>query len=371
MKNKKSDTDKLIKNGLIICLVLFVLSILAPFVLTEPSISFISFKNTGEIGDTIGGITAPFIGLISAILVYLALKAQIDANVQVSSQFQLQKFENQFYEMIRLHKENVNEMTIKGYDREIIEFCKYTNEEKDLYEKESFSEQEVKNYTSGRKVFVTMITELKAVYEMVCAKIPENENYQIFDLSYFIFFDGLDSFERFLNEESEKGESVYKDSCFTELLYQLKIARRNHSETSGKANNFFDIKLHFKYKPFSGHQSRLGHYYRHLFQTVKFVVNYDGEVLSYSDKRNYLRILRAQLSNHEQLMLFYNWYSGYGSKWEQEKGNHFFTNYRMIHNIPESLIFIDIDLVDLFNEVNKKILKENEFDDLFEFQEWN
>lgn len=370
MKNKKS-VNRLIRNGLIICLILSVFSFFAPLILTEESISFVSFKGKGEIGDTIGGITAPFIGLVSAILVYLALKAQIEANLQVSSQFQLQKFENQFYEMIRLHKENVNEMSIKGYDKEIVEFCKYTNVEKDLYEKESFSEQEVKNYISGRKVFVTMITELKAVYEMFCAKIPENENYQIFDLSYFVFFDGLDSFERFLGEEFEKEESIYKDSCFNELLHQLKIARRNHTETSGKANNFFNIKLHFKYKPFSGHQSRLGHYYRHLFQTVKFVVNYDGEVLNYSDKRNYLRILRAQLSNHEQLMLFYNWYSGYGLKWEQKVGNHFFTDYRMIHNIPVNLIFNDVNLVDLFNGINNNILKENDSDDLFEFEEWN
>lgn len=130
MENKKLTNDKLINNGLIICFILLILSVFAPLVLTEESISFVSFIGKGEIGDTIGGITSPFIGLISAILVYLALKAQIDANIQVSSQFQLQKFENQFYEMIRLHKENVNEMTIKGYDKEIIEFCKYTNEEK-------------------------------------------------------------------------------------------------------------------------------------------------------------------------------------------------------------------------------------------------
>lgn len=370
MENKKS-VNRLIKNGLIICLILSVFSFFAPLILTEESISFVSFKGKGEIGDTIGGITAPFIGLVSAILVYLALKAQIEANVQVSSQFQLQKFENQFYEMIRLHKENVNEMSIKGYDNEVVEFYRYTDLENEIFEKESFSEQGITSYTSGRKVFVTMLTELKAIYEMVEAKIPEDDDYELLSISYSVFFDGLENFERFLTKESKKDKSIYKETHFNELLCQLKIARKNHTETSGRINNFFNIKLHFKYKPFSGHQSRLGHYYRHLFQTVKFVVNYDGEVLSYSDKRNYLRILRAQLSNHEQLMLFYNWYSGYGLKWEQEDGNHFFTDYRMIHNIPETLIFNDINLVDLFNEVNKNILKENDSDDLFEFEEWD
>ncbi|MBV7533052.1 hypothetical protein [Chitinophaga sp. sic0106] len=39
-----------------------------------------NFINTGPIGDTIGGLTAPIIGLISAILLFLALRAQLDGN---------------------------------------------------------------------------------------------------------------------------------------------------------------------------------------------------------------------------------------------------------------------------------------------------
>ena len=45
--------------------------------------SLISFTDTGQIGDTIGGTTAPFLGFFGSILVYLSLKAQIDANEQV------------------------------------------------------------------------------------------------------------------------------------------------------------------------------------------------------------------------------------------------------------------------------------------------
>lgn len=53
------------------------------------------FINTGEIGDTIGGITAPFISFFAAVLVYLALKAQIDANDKIQSQFEEQNLKNQ------------------------------------------------------------------------------------------------------------------------------------------------------------------------------------------------------------------------------------------------------------------------------------
>lgn len=54
----------------------------APYIFTQTWLGkvFNFGANTGPIGDTIGGITAPIIGFLSAILVYLAFKAQIKAN---------------------------------------------------------------------------------------------------------------------------------------------------------------------------------------------------------------------------------------------------------------------------------------------------
>lgn len=46
-------------------------------------ISYFDYTNTGPIGDTIGGITAPFINLFGAILVYVAFKEQRIANLQI------------------------------------------------------------------------------------------------------------------------------------------------------------------------------------------------------------------------------------------------------------------------------------------------
>ncbi|MCM4174196.1 hypothetical protein DHD32_22265 [Arenibacter sp. TNZ] len=60
---------------------LVTLIIIAPFVLTR-DIGFINFEDTGQIGDTIGGITAPFVNLLAAFLVYKSFSAQIQANQQ-------------------------------------------------------------------------------------------------------------------------------------------------------------------------------------------------------------------------------------------------------------------------------------------------
>jgi len=65
---------------------------------------------------------------------------------------------------------------------------------------------------------------------------------------------------------------------------------------------------------------------------VKFIVSKPDSFLSYEEKRNYLRILRASLSINEQIFLYYNWLAGYGGRWEDDS-NHFFTEYRMIHNV--------------------------------------
>lgn len=61
--------------------------IFMPFLLTfEHFHQRFNFSETGQIGDTIGGITAPFLNLVGAFLVFYALKAQVKANELVQRQ---------------------------------------------------------------------------------------------------------------------------------------------------------------------------------------------------------------------------------------------------------------------------------------------
>ena len=124
------------------------------------------------------------------------------------------------------------------------------------------------------------------------------------------------------------------------------------------------------YPIFKGYSSQLGHYYRHLYQTVKFVVSQPENKVSYEEKRSYLRILRAQLSNIEQALLFYNWYSDFGKQWENTS-NKFFTDYRIIHNLYNDLLHLGIKLEDLFDfDKGYKKEKNRPNDSLFESQDW-
>ncbi len=63
---------------------LLIIIAFAPYVFTQYS-DGPDFSNTGQIGDTIGGITAPFVNLLAAFLVYKSFSAQILANKQQRS----------------------------------------------------------------------------------------------------------------------------------------------------------------------------------------------------------------------------------------------------------------------------------------------
>jgi hypothetical protein len=339
-----------------------ILSFILPYFITKYSV--IDFTKTGQIGDTLGGIMNPFVAIGGAILTYLAFYIQFKANKlqreqfiqqialekdQFKQEFDVQKeqfilsqFENQFYEMIRLHKENVNDLKLDN-----------TN-------------------TQGRAIFQLYIEELSIAYYVAKIAFNKDPDYHI-NYAYGIFFHGL-------KNEKEIRPQVPQENMYCEFINKLIRIKKSHKSIQyGDLNSV--VKHHTKwddakeldFKLFQGHSAELAHYYRHLFQTVKFVVNQGSDLLSYSDKRKYLRILRAQLSNHEQVMLFYNWKSDFGKNWENAN-NKFFTDYRMIHNIYNDLMIQDFNLKVIFKLNQKPYYKrepDRESDPLFEFEDWN
>lgn len=56
--------------------VLIVFAFLAPFLITDNRSISESFNDTGPIGDTIGGLTSPFLNLLSVLLLYFTLNSQ-------------------------------------------------------------------------------------------------------------------------------------------------------------------------------------------------------------------------------------------------------------------------------------------------------
>lgn len=354
---KKHKLDNISIATLIGAGLVLLLSFFAPLIFVQESSFGKHFVGTGEIGDTVGGLMNPFVALAGVFLTFLAFYIQFKANNQQREIFRQEldfnKFENQFYEMLKLHKDNVSEIQV---------------DELKLYiKKNSGGGQEIEcsdKTINGRRTFNFLKHEFELIYQIAKKHFPNSDPKVWVNEAYGVFFSGLSDFElqkhAFFQEVNEV-KTKHKENKFTSLPKTIQDIVDSNLIT--KDNLKFDL--------FEGHSSQLAHYYRHLFQTVKFVVNQDEKMLSYNEKRKYLRILRAQLSNQEQAMLFYNWLSNFGNPWNNEK-NKFFTDYRMIHNIYQTLIVDEVKLDELF-ELDRDYLKEEnrEFDPLFEFQDWN
>ena len=273
--------------------------------------------NTGEMGDTIGGTLGPVVGLIAALLTGLAFWVQYRANENQRKDIRLERFENKYYELLRLHRANVEEMNIA--DR-----------------------------VKGRACFIKMFYELEFCYRTVedyydSTSDEEKINLRysemnLMDFSYRLFFFGTGShsekhYIKFLNAAEYQLYKRIKEKAFKPLQDGYEKFMNAHpdarfythkSSEEAKPNAEF---VEFNYYPLDGHVNRLGHYYRHLFQTVNYIISQD--FLSYNDKYAYVKTLRAQLSNFEQLLLYYNALAWFDEAWKP-----IFTRYRFIKNLP-------------------------------------
>ncbi|MCG8806455.1 hypothetical protein G1K75_12415 [Tenacibaculum finnmarkense] len=300
--------NKKFQNFITPVIIILLLILTLPYIFTQYSI--IDFTNTGNIGDTIGGILGPFIAIVAAILTFLAFYIQFEANEQQKHDLKIERFENKFYELLRLHKDNVNEL--------------------------SLSEN-----INSRKTFVHLNDELRTCYK-VC-EFCYDENYKKYNIdllkfSYNIFYYGIGSIsDKYLFKIFNDNEKLFYEKVKTHLiLFQKKYNHLStvHPQPSSKIYVYQEkpnyISLNLLYSPFNGHTSRLGHYFRHLYQISKFVLN-DNSKLEFDDsqKYEYLKTLRSQLSDHEQLLMYYNSLAFYESEWKV-----LFTKYRLIKNIP-------------------------------------
>ena len=80
--------------------------------------------------------------------------------------------------------------------------------------------------------------------------------------------------------------------------------------------------------------------YRHLFQVVTYINEQSSKILSYKEKYQYIKTLRAQLSTQEQLLFFWNSISDLGLAWERDpeidsENEKLITKYNLVKNIPE------------------------------------
>ncbi|TDE05819.1 putative phage abortive infection protein [Flavobacterium sandaracinum] len=357
---------------------------------------FYEFSDMGPIGDTIGGLTSPFIGIAGAVLTFLAFWVQFKANEQQKNDLKdqrkreyLSSFETKFFDLIRLHRENISDQNYTKFGKTKMELSQGRKVFRVIYKEFEECYAEVKKFHKiyGEN-FLTANhrNKLLSIINKNDLKIDLNE-FALIDLSYTILYFGVakDS-EAYL---SNKFKHKFKDDFYTKLITFLKLKPKKESEERYNCWKYFiklnveEIKLIFDViylnrrikgydyrlkhinffenlsieKYYGGHQHRLGHYYRHLFQSYKFL--YNEHNLGGKEKYFYAKTLRAQLSNYEQSLLFLNSISSLGLKWdlnpeidpETNKNITLISDFNLIKNVPGRQI-LNLNYKDYYPKVD-------------------
>ena len=251
----------------------------------------------GQLGDFVGGYIGTLFALVGVVLLFVTLDHQRRASQQ-------QNFETKYFELIKMHRDNVSELDLQD--------------------------------TTGRRIFVLFIRELRLILSVARQLADQHKQQltqrQLMCVSYYCLFFGTGpNSSRMLKMSLADFDATFV-TALDNALNKAEVQRNAQSERK------------LAYTPFQGHQSRLGHYYRHLYQTVCYVDQREIEV----DKYEYVKTIRAQLTTHEQALLLVNSLTPIGQNW-WSKG--LIVKYRMVQNLPRDFFDsqTELDLSQLFS----------------------
>ena len=281
----------------------------------------------GVFGDFIGGTLNPFLSLLGLLAILITINIQrkelaiatnefkktSDALESQLSYLDIQNFESHFFELLRIHRENVESLSHK------------------IPTEENYVE-------SGKRVFLHIGRQFNEVYKISCNTFGRHGHNVskmeriIIEISYAIVVFGTGK---------SSGDMLLKhiEIRHSEFLLPVKAiigSCRGMKSVDGKTQKF------------GGHLSRLGHYFRSLFNIVTYVhhnTKIDDEL-----KYEYVKILRAQFSVDELFVFFLNSLSLPGEAWQRNDDN-LIVKYQLIKNLPEEFTF-GIDIAKYYPEID-------------------
>jgi len=83
--------------------------------------SILDFTETGQIGDTIGGIMGPFVAMIAAYLTFIAFWVQKEANEAQRQDIKVERFNSNFYNLLSVHEQITDSLECKTRNVIVIE----------------------------------------------------------------------------------------------------------------------------------------------------------------------------------------------------------------------------------------------------------
>lgn len=279
--------NRLIKAIKIICILFAAASLtIAIFILFNEAYFSTSFKIDTKLAAKFGDFFGGFVGTVFTIfsvflLIYTIASQHLDTSKNGTR--------DRFFKMLDYHNENIKSIrapSIETKKSEIVE--------------------------EGRRAFVVYKIQLKRLLQAVTEIDQELQinltDAQKIDIAYMCFYYGQsDTWIEFIRQKLSfhPGGVV-----IAEMMLE-------------KVNTCKDFKLG------RTNQTELSSYFRNMYNAIKLVSN--DKHLSDSEKIDLVKIYRAQLSNPELYILFFNLVSRFGKKWN-EKG--YVEKYELLTNLP-------------------------------------
>ena len=190
---KKFSSPKLLL-GISVSFIIIALS--APILFTKTPAIITFNENSGSIGDTFGMMN-PFIAIAAAVITFAAFLIQYEANQEMRIDNKKQQIINRFYEMLRIHRDNVNNLEWINkiqYTKEIGTKDKMFNNsaintgndfEQTLEPDDKFIQKK------GRYIFSYYIIEFDIAYTLFDIIHPEQKKEEKIYKAYQMFYRGI------------------------------------------------------------------------------------------------------------------------------------------------------------------------------------
>ncbi len=141
-------------------------------------------------------------------------------------------------------------------------------------------------------------SELKRSADALTEQV-NNINKQSFESTFFKMLDTHNGIVESI-DLSDKDSNITKGrDCFTVFYRRLERKYYDRMPLTPIDHDFIILKRSYK-EFWLEHQHELGHYFRFLYNIVRFIKESEHE------KSLYIRLIRAQLSDQELLLIFYN-----------------------------------------------------------------
>jgi len=272
------------------------------------------------LGASLGNLYGGLIGtLLSASSIFLLIYTIINQRDEA----QKNNLKSNFFKMIDYHNQHLINISLstpnpknlqkeekKAFVTSKIQFKRIVQAIKEI----SVQEKLQIPPKEGKKAFVTFKIQFKRILETI-KEISVQENLQltdseILDISYVIFYFGIEgSWTTFITNKLSRYKGFNE-----ELVIKIQNSLIQKDATGGLLKT---------------NQTHLSSYFRNMYNAIKMVD--ESKILNDFEKYELIKIYRAQLSNPELYVIFFNVLSRFGKKWLQ---NDFINKYDLIKNIP-------------------------------------